>query len=64
MVRAAAQVLIGFMLSFGVITLAPRVIFHMRKKNAPRALYLSVVCLIMLFFAVLSFHYTYTAITE
>ena len=62
MVRATAQILIGLMLLFGVITLAPRFFFHVRTKNIPRALYLFVMCLIMLFFAVLSFHYAYWVI--
>jgi len=52
------------MLIFGVLTLAPRFIFHVRAKNVPRALYLLMMILTMLFFGVLSFHYAYSVITE
>jgi len=62
MVRATAQILIGVMLLFGVVTLAPRFFYHLRQKNFPRALSLFVMCLLMLFFAVLSFHYAYWVI--
>ncbi|HET6515454.1 MAG TPA: hypothetical protein VFG09_09875 [Thermodesulfovibrionales bacterium] len=64
MFRIATQILIGLMLIFGVLTLAPRFIFHVRAKNVPRALYLLMMILTMLFFGVLSFHYAYSVITE
>jgi hypothetical protein len=62
MVRATAQILVGLMLLFGVVTLAPRFFLHAREKNIPRALSLLALCLAMLFFAILSFHYAYWAI--
>jgi uncharacterized membrane protein len=62
MVRATAQILVGLMLLFGVVTLAPRCFFHAREKNIPRALSLLAICLVMLFFAILSFHYAYWVI--
>jgi hypothetical protein len=52
------------MLFFGVVTLAPRVFFYIRAKNLPRAAYLFILWTLMLFFALVAFHYAYSGLTE
>lgn len=57
MIRTVTQILMGFMLLFGTLTLAPRVAFHFKNRNTGRMLYLLMVCLMCLFFSVMSFYY-------
>ncbi|MGD1076573.1 MAG: hypothetical protein ABR903_10935 [Thermodesulfovibrionales bacterium] len=64
MVRIVTQLLIGLMLFFGVATLAPRVFFHVRTKNIARATCLFIMCALLLFFSLVSFHYAYSGLTE
>lgn len=62
MVRIAAQILIGLMLLFGVITLTPKLLFHARNKNIPRAVYFLFIWLISFMLALASFYYAYLEI--
>ncbi len=62
MARIAAQILIGFMLLYGAITLAPKLLFHVRNKNISRALYFLLLCLMSLVLTLASFYYAYLGI--
>jgi len=64
MVRIITQILIGLMLTFGVMTLGYRVLFHIAKGNILRALYFLLPCSIALFFAVLAFYYAYSGFLD
>lgn len=64
MTRAAAQILIGLMFLFGVLTMSPKVLFRLKEKSYAKAMYLFVLCMVMLFVSILSFHYAYSVITE
>lgn len=64
MVRVITQLLIGMMLFFGVVTIAPRLAFHLKGGNIARSLYFLVICFTMLFFSVLSFYFAYSGLTE
>lgn len=64
MVRVITQILVGLMLSFGAITLAKRLTFHIRKKSILRALYFLLLCSIASFFMVMAFYYAYSEIRE
>jgi hypothetical protein len=64
MVRMVTQILLGFMLLFGTITIIPKAIFHLKSKNTGRGIlyiFLSILCGL---FSILSFHYAYTILTE
>lgn len=62
--RIITQILIGLMLFFGVITLAPRAIVHFRTGNTLRALYFVLLVALTLFFSVLAFYFAYGGIKE
>ncbi|MDI6728549.1 MAG: hypothetical protein QMD44_06445 [Thermodesulfovibrionales bacterium] len=64
MVRIVTQILMGLMLLFGVVTLTPKMLFHFRNKNMPRALYFLLIWLISLSFSVAAFYYAYAGLTE
>ncbi|MCL5422293.1 MAG: hypothetical protein M1461_07470 [Nitrospirae bacterium] len=62
--RIITQILIGLMLSFGVITLFPRAIFHFRRGDTLRALYFLLLVAVTLFFSVMAFYFAYGGIKE
>jgi len=64
MVRIVTQILIGLMLLFGAFTLAPKMLFHFKNKNMPRALYFLFLWLISLSFSIAAFYYAYAGLTE
>lgn len=59
MVRVVTQILLGLMLLFGTITLTPRMLYHVRRRNLPRALYLFFLWGVSLVFALAAFYYAY-----
>ena len=64
MLRIITQILIGLMLVFGALNLAPRAVLHIRGKDIPRALLFLVLVSVSLFFAVMAFYFAYTGICE
>jgi hypothetical protein len=62
--RIITQILIGLMLFFGVLTLAPRAIFHFRRGDVLRGLYFLLFVAVALFFAVMAFYFAYGGIKE
>ncbi|MCL5024248.1 MAG: hypothetical protein M1497_12970 [Nitrospirae bacterium] len=64
MMRIVTQVLIGLMLLFGAVNLAPRVAFHFRSGNGLRSLLFLVLALVSLFFSVMAFYFAYVGIRE
>lgn len=58
-VRVITQLLLGLMLFFGTVTLTPRLLFHARRRNIPRALYLLFLWLLSLACALGAFYYAY-----
>ncbi|MEW6740334.1 MAG: hypothetical protein ACOYU2_08765 [Nitrospirota bacterium] len=64
MVRIVTQILMGLMLLFGTVTLTPKMLFHFKNKNMPRALYFLLVWLISLSFSIAAFYYAYAGLTE
>jgi hypothetical protein len=64
MVRIVTQILMGLMLLFGTVTLTPKLLFHFRNKNMPRALYFLLIWLMSLAFSSAAFYYAYVGLTE
>lgn len=52
------------MLLFGTVTLTPRLMYNIRQKNIPKAIYFFLVWSMSLFLAVASFYYGYLGITK
>ncbi|MBZ0155741.1 MAG: hypothetical protein K8I29_05930 [Alphaproteobacteria bacterium] len=64
MIRSVTQILMGLMLLFGALTLAPKMLLHFRMKNIPRALYFMALTVVSLLFAVAAFYYAGSGIGE
>lgn len=62
--RIITQVLIGLMLFFGVLTLAPKVIFYLRRGEVLRALSFFLLVAVALFFSVMAFYFAYGGLRE
>ncbi len=62
MFRIISQVLIGLMLVFGALTLVPRALFYVGRKDAPRSFYFLFLISVALFFAVMAFFFAYDGI--
>ncbi|MEW6118248.1 MAG: hypothetical protein AB1553_15320 [Nitrospirota bacterium] len=62
MTRIITQILMGLMLLFGTVTLTPRLLFHFRSGNKTRALYLLLLWVLSLFFALAAFYYAFIGI--
>ncbi len=64
MIRIITQILIGLMLLFGVINLAPRIAVHFRNGNVLRAVYFLLIVALILFLSVMAFYFAYGGIME
>jgi hypothetical protein len=64
MLRIITQILIGLMLLFGVINLAPRIVVHFHHGNVVRALYFLLIVALTLFLSVMAFYFAYGGIME
>jgi hypothetical protein len=63
-VRIITQMLLGLMLFFGVITLAPRVFLYARKGNIVRTLYFLLLVAAAFFFSMMAFYFAYWGMRE
>lgn len=59
MVSMVTQIMLGLLLLFGTITLAPRGIYYLRVRSRGRGILYLLLSLASTLFAVLSFHYAY-----
>jgi hypothetical protein len=64
MLRIVTQILIGLMLVFGSLTLAPRALFYIRKRDLVKAIYFLLLVSITFFFALMAFYFAYAGIKE
>ncbi len=64
MLRIITQILIGLMLVFGALTLAPRAILYVRNKDVPRAVLFLLLVAASLFLALMAFNFAYVGIRE
>ena len=64
MMRVFTQVLMGVMLLFGTATLFPRAIIYYRLGQKGRGVLYALLGVLATLFAVMSFGYAYTGMTE
>ncbi len=62
MFRIISQVLIGLMLVFGALTLAPRALFYIGRRDMLRSFYFLFLIAVAFFFAVVAFFFAYDGI--
>jgi hypothetical protein len=62
--RIITQMMIGLMLMFGVLTLAPRAVFHLRQRQLVKALCFLMLVLVALFFSLMAFYFAYAGLKE
>ncbi len=64
MTRAVTQIVLGLMLLFGMATLIPNGILHIRLKNTAKGIMYIIMGVISAFFSLLAFGYAYTLLNE
>lgn len=64
MLRIITQILIGLMLTFGALTLAPRAVFHLRKRDVVKGLCFLLLVSVIVFFSLMAFYFAYAGIKE
>ncbi len=64
MVRSVTQILMGLMLLFGAVMLAPRGVYHLRRNKILLGLYFFLLSAGLFAFAVFAFQYAYSGLTE
>jgi hypothetical protein len=61
-VRIITQILVGFMLLFGAVTLAPKAYFEFRVGKIRKAIVSAFLGCAALFFSIMAFYYAYLLI--
>ncbi|HXX58981.1 MAG TPA: hypothetical protein VEI96_13355 [Thermodesulfovibrionales bacterium] len=62
MVRSITQILLGLMLSFGAVMLAPRGLSEVKRKNLLRGVYLLFLSGLLFVFAIFAFQSAYSGL--